>query len=115
MSILGRCAHGNFTVFLSIVSHRPDIVYSQVSRFLTGLNSETTVIRISRNVIKNLVKFRLLVILMLTADYGGCLETKKSTSDGCIFTMANGVITRSSRIETIVALSITEVKYFTLA
>ena len=48
------------------------------------------------------------------ADYGGCRDTRWSTS-GYIFTMAGGAVTWSSKQQTTVALSTVEVEYIAMS
>ena len=48
------------------------------------------------------------------ADYGGCRDTKRSTS-GYIFTMAGGPVTWSSKRQATVALSTVEAEYVAMS
>jgi hypothetical protein len=48
------------------------------------------------------------------ADYGGCKDTRRSTS-GYVFTMAGGAVTWSSKRQTTVALSTVEVEYVAMS
>ena len=48
------------------------------------------------------------------ADYGGCRDTRRSTS-GYVFTMAGGAVTWSSKRQTTVALSTVEAEYVAMS
>ena len=48
------------------------------------------------------------------ADYGGCQDTRRSTS-GYVFTMAGGAVSWSSKWQTTVALSTVEAEYVTMS
>jgi hypothetical protein len=48
------------------------------------------------------------------ADYGGCRDTRRSTS-GYVFTMAGGAVTWSSKRQATVALSTVEAEYVAMS
>ena len=48
------------------------------------------------------------------ADYGGCKDTRRSTS-GYVFTMAGGTVTWSSKRQATVALSTVEAEYVAMS
>ena len=48
------------------------------------------------------------------ADYGGCKDTRRSTS-GYVFMMAGGAVSWSSRRQTTVALSTVEAEYVAMS
>ena len=50
----------------------------------------------------------------IDADYGGCRDTRRSTS-GYVFTMSGGLVTRSSKRQVTVALSTVEAKYVAMS
>jgi hypothetical protein len=56
----------------------------------------------------------LIPLAFVDADYGGCCDTKWSTS-GYIFTMAGGPVSWSSKCQTMVALSTVEAEYVVMS
>jgi len=53
-------------------------------------------------------------VAYVDADYGGCRDTRRSTS-GYVFTMAGGAVTWSSKRQATVALSTVEAKYVAMS
>jgi len=53
-------------------------------------------------------------IAFVDADYGGCRDTRRSTS-GYVFSMAGGAVTWSSKRQATVALSTVEAEYVAMS
>src|SRR5258707_13844818 len=104
---------------------RPDLSYavSLLSRFQAdpGIEHWKSLLHVV-GYIKNtmdygLTYFRdaeLTPLAYVDADYGGCRDTRRSTS-GYVFTMAGGAVTWSSKRQATVALSMVEAEYVAMS
>ncbi len=104
---------------------RPDLSFavSLLSRFQAdpGLEHWKSLLHVV-GYIKNTIDFGLIYsrdadltpLAYADADYGGCRDTRRSTS-GYVFTMAGGAVTWSSKRQATVALSTVEAEYVAMS
>jgi hypothetical protein len=117
-SILGSVMWGQLAT-------RPDLAFavSLLARFQSnpGLNHWSALLHVV-GYIKNTIDYGLTYsreyditpTAYADADYGGCMDTRRSTS-GYVFTMAGGAVTWSSKRQATVALSTVEAEYVAMS
>ena len=117
-SVLGSVMWGQLAT-------RPDLSFSVslLARFQAnpGLNHWNGLIHVI-GYIKNTIDYGLTYsrdfdispVAFVDADYGGCKDTRRSTS-GYVFTMAGGAVTWSSKRQATVALSTVEAEYVAMS
>jgi hypothetical protein len=117
-SILGSVMWGQLAT-------RPDLAFavSLLARFQSnpGINHWSALLHVI-GYIKNTIDYGLTYsreyditpTAYADADYGGCIDTRRSTS-GYVFTMAGGAVTWSSKRQATVALSTVEAEYVAMS